>query len=406
VRLGQVVTNLCDNAIKFTDAGSVGLRVSVAGGPEAPLKAPDQIRVRFEVTDSGIGIDASARGSLLDPFTQADASTTRRFGGTGLGLAISRQLVDLMGGTFDFRSRVGEGSTFWFEVALPSVVAPLVSSDTTPEAGPDGSARAPASPDHRPRVLVVEDSKVNQLVTLGLLEQLGYDVDLAINGLEAVEAAASGRYDAILMDCLMPVMDGYEATARIRALPGAAHSTPIVALTASAMSDDRTRCLEAGMDDYVSKPLDPPALAAALARCRATRPRLTPIGPPATPASLAHGGAPGSDAVLDRAVLGRLQELGESFFRELIGLFLDDVPRRLVGIVEALEAGDATGAGRFAHSVKGSAANLGAGRLADLCAELEAMGDAGTLPGASGLFNGIQAEYRRVADALNAELHP
>ena len=271
-------------------------------------------------------------------------------------------------------------------------------------------SQAPDGHDGRPKVLVVEDSDVNQLVAQGMLEQLGYDVDLAVNGLEAVEAAGSGRYDAILMDCLMPVMDGYEATARIRSLPGAARSTTIVALTASAMTDDRVRCLEAGMDDYVSKPLDPAALAAALTRCRAVHPRLTPIVPPAR---LPQGGSPvlsGSDAVLDQAMLGRLRELGapgdSSFFREILGLFLADAPRRMAGLGDALEAGHAAEAGRLAHSLKGSAANLGARRLAELCADLEAMGERGTLAGANGLFGAIQAEYRRVAEALTAELQP
>ena len=394
VRLGQVVTNLCDNAVKFTDAGLVTLKVNAT-----------PVGVRFEVTDTGIGIEAGAGANLLDPFTQADASTTRRFGGTGLGLAICRQLVGLMGGTFDFTSRVGEGSSFWFEVPLVAVPVP-----TEPPELPEvaGTSRPARNREGRPKVLVVEDSEVNQLVALGMLENFGYEVDLAVNGLEAVRAVMSDRYDVILMDCLMPVMDGYEATARIRSLGGPERATPIVALTASAMTDDRSRCIDAGMDDYVSKPLDPAALAAALARCRSAGPKVKPIVAEGQAlAALPRRGA-GRDGVLDQAMLDRLRDLGEpgdtTFFREIVKLFLDDAPRRLSGLGDAIGTGEAAEAGRFAHSIKGSAANLGASGLVGLCRDLESALASGSVAGAGELFAAIRAEYGRVADALSAEL--
>ncbi|MGH9265904.1 MAG: PAS domain S-box protein [Acidimicrobiales bacterium] len=249
LRLRQILVNLASNAVKFTDAGQVTL--AVAGGGDG--------RLRFSVADTGIGIDESVRDKLLDPFSQADSSTTRRFGGTGLGLAICAQLAELMGGTLDFESRVGEGSTFWFDIPLPAV------------AHVDEPAPLPAAPvqDAPPaaRVLLADDAHINRLVGVALLERLGYLVDVVVNGAEAVEAVQRGHYDAVLMDCLMPVMDGYEATDRIRRLQGDVRRTPIIALTASAMVGDREKCLAAGMDDYLSKPLDQAALAGVLARC-------------------------------------------------------------------------------------------------------------------------------------------
>jgi len=257
VRLRQILTNLVDNAIKFTDKGGVVLRVGI-GQPGW---------VRFEVVDTGIGIDPSARDRVLGAFLQADDSTTRRFGGTGLGLAICRQLVALMGGDLDYQSQPGMGSTFWFQVSLPSAERVPIAGSVTAEpesAAPETPAPVDAS------VLLVEDAPVNQLLARVMLEKLGYRVDLAENGAEAIEAVQSKQYDVILMDCLMPVLDGFETTARIRSLDGPAGRTPIVALTASAMADDRERCLLAGMDDYLPKPIHPAALAAALARCLAS----------------------------------------------------------------------------------------------------------------------------------------
>jgi len=248
-RLRQILTNLAANAIKFTDVGHVGVDVSVG----------DRGQLRFEVTDTGIGIDQSA-AQLLDPFAQADASTTRRFGGTGLGLAICRQLVELMGGTVDYRSELGQGSTFWFELCLPPGTAP---ADQTEAAGALGwkPGRAPVPQVLAAgRVLLVDDSEVNQVITKTMLERMGYEVDVSCNGTDAVLAANAESYDAILMDCLMPEMDGYEATARIRQLEGSTRHTTIVALTASALNGDRQKCLAAGMDDYISKPLRPSVL--------------------------------------------------------------------------------------------------------------------------------------------------
>jgi len=252
LRLRQVLLNLASNAVKFTDRGSVTIAVAALGDG----------RLRFSVADTGIGIDPSSRQTLLDPFSQADSSTTRRFGGTGLGLAICAQLVELMGGTLDFDSVVGEGSTFRFDIPLPAA-AP----STRPATAPAPEAPAPEDVPLGARVLLADDTHISRLVGVALLERLGYAVDVVANGAEAVDAVRHNRYDAVLMDCLMPVMDGYEATDHIRRLENDARHTPIIALTASALAGDRERCLAAGMDDYLAKPLDQSALAGVLSRC-------------------------------------------------------------------------------------------------------------------------------------------
>jgi PAS domain S-box-containing protein len=262
LRLRQVLLNLASNAVKFTDTGAVRVAVS---------RLHDG-RLRFSVSDSGIGIDTGVRHLLLDPFSQADTSTTRRFGGTGLGLAICAQLVDLMGGTLDFQSEVGVGSTFWFDVPLRAARPAETPSVPSPAPVP-AFGEPPREVGDIPlgtRVLLADDAAINRLVGVAMLERLGCSVDVAANGVEAVEAVQKERYDVVLMDCLMPVMDGYEATARIRGLASDTSRIPIIALTASAMVGDREKCLAAGMDDYLAKPINQAALAGVLARCCAT----------------------------------------------------------------------------------------------------------------------------------------
>ena len=260
-RLRQIITNLVGNAIKFTDAGRVDVRVT----------ATTAGRVRFETTDTGVGIDASAGRWLLDPFSQADGSATRRFGGTGLGLAICNQLVELMGGILDYHSQPGKGSTFWFEVALVSG-APPQAGQNVPVALDAATAGQPADSDPKTlhagnRILLVDDSEMNQLLVTALVEQWGYELDVSPNGAHALDALRTTRYDLILMDCFMPVMDGYETTAHIRRDEDPARPIPIIALSALATPGNREKCLAAGMDDYVSQPLHPAALKEALARC-------------------------------------------------------------------------------------------------------------------------------------------
>ena len=251
LRLGQILTNLLGNAVKFTERGSVALRArQVAETPEA-------VRIRFEVADTGIGIDAEAQRRLFQPFEQADNSMTRRYGGTGLGLAICRRLVELMGGEIGVESAPKQGSTFWFVVPLkklaPSAVAPAPSS-----ASISTEQRLQAQYTGT-RVLIAEDEPVNQEVARCLLDDVGLVADVAADGRQALELARQNPYALILMDMQMPHMNGVDATLAIRALPAHAQ-TPILAMTANAFDEDRQVCLDAGMNDHIAKPVDPQRL--------------------------------------------------------------------------------------------------------------------------------------------------
>ena len=255
-RLRQILTNLVANAVKFTERGIVAISASLGRSPVTNGRAAGSQRVYFEVLDTGIGIAPEVRGRLFQAFSQADGSTTRRYGGTGLGLAISKQLVELMDGQIGVTSEPGEGSTFWFTAHLPkSDVPPEWSDATRPPrtATPRITAIRRAGPS--PRVLVAEDNPVNQRVAVRLLEHLGIRADVVSDGNEVLESLRRQSYALVLMDCQMPELDGFEATARIRAGETANGHIPIIAMTASAMQGDRERCLAAGMDDYVSKPV-------------------------------------------------------------------------------------------------------------------------------------------------------
>lgn len=282
-RVRQVLMNLVSNAVKFTPRGSVTLRILVEGeGLER--------KILFEVEDTGIGISQEKIGQLFRPFTQADASTTRRFGGTGLGLTISKRLVEIMGGEIGVRSKEGKGSVFHFHLPLrdqsveapesvrnqplePNVVssppslgtvisraqstAPPLAQSIPPPPGLEPSELAP--------VLVVDDNAINRKFASKVLEKLGYCCETAVDGHQAVLRLKNHEYSAVLMDCMMPEMDGYEATAEIRKIEKMLGThTPIIALTANAMSGDRERALDAGMDDYLAKPVKPAELKKAL----------------------------------------------------------------------------------------------------------------------------------------------
>ena len=261
-RVRQVLTNLIGNAIKFTQTGEIVVRVILA---EA---VGTDVLIRFEVSDTGDGIAADKLETVFQPFVQADTSTSRKYGGTGLGLAISSQLVTLMGGDSGVSSQLGEGSTFWFTIRV--AINPRQSQVARPElAREPRQVTAPAGELHTGRLLLAEDNLINQKVAVAMLSGAGYTVDTVLNGAAAVQAVSVQSYDTILMDCQMPEMNGYEATAAIRAYEGPTQHTPIIAMTAGARAEDRATCLAQGMDGYLSKPVNKDALLALVARSTA-----------------------------------------------------------------------------------------------------------------------------------------
>ena len=526
-RLRQILTNLLSNAFKFTRKGEVVVEVALEGQNDHAAQ------LCFSVRDTGIGIAPDDQARLFKSFSQVDGSTTRKYGGTGLGLAISKQLVEMMSGSINVDSVLGEGSTFSFTVWLKQAetqrprrqhpaltyarvlivddnetnrtilerqtiawgmiptlahdgyealrclreslkedrpfdlvildymmpgmdgheLARTIKSDSTlveiplvmltsysqhdrqalrqelglaatltkpvrqaqlfdllvgvldhaaqpsqpllsaPSMG-DGSAPMPAS--RAGRILVVEDNVVNQKVVERLLTKLGYACDVANNGREALDAVEKAAYALILMDVQMPEMDGFEATAALRAREDGGPRLPIVAMTANAMEGERQRCLEQGMDEYISKPFKQHELLAVLER-------LIVAMPPDVTLSPASGD--GDSRILgeiDPAVIDSLRGLvtEEGQFREMIDLFLDDTPLRLQALHSALEASNAHALERAAHQLKGSCGSFGALRMVRLCMDLEALARAGNLDEAAAPMRDLEAEFERVRTAL------
>jgi len=528
VRLRQILSNLMVNAIKFTERGGIQVHVRRMGETNA------QHLLRFEVRDTGIGIDADQQERLFSAFTQADASTTRLYGGTGLGLAICKRIIDLMHGRIGLDSVPGKGSTFWFEIPLLKVIgdlrAPahgaqprvlLVSTDarlrqrlelvlpnwgldirsvdtvqealdllrgagtpqhwhavigdlpslrlgvaalqraggdhrlvwlhgdaplpaelhasprvvsrqapdaalraalsepvtTTPAAAPLPSAAAapmpsaPASPESGARlagarVLLVEDNPVNLLVAQKLLAVLGCEVDTAINGQLALDRLHAAPYQAVLMDCQMPVLDGYATTRRWREHEAAAGAVrlPIIAMTANAMAGDRQRCLDAGMDDYLSKPISREGLQACLLRwCRPMQDAGIE-SPPATPAALEEAPASAAQAtalpVLDREVLDELRGIAGAETATIIDVFLDDATPLVRQLQEAAVTPDLDQLRELAHSLKSASANVGALALSAAARRVELAARAGRLERPAVMVALIIAEFARARLAL------
>jgi two-component system sensor histidine kinase/response regulator len=536
-RLRQVLTNLVGNAVKFTERGSVMVRVMCAE------RSPQAALLRVEVQDTGIGIAPEAQARIFDAFAQGDESTTRRYGGTGLGLAIVRQLVELMGGCVGLRSVPGEGSTFSFTVRLavrqwsaPDRARELLGglralvvdqsaagretrlsqlrawglhADSAPEpwvalgalreaaargqpyalvivdgrtAGSDALAfsrdvrqqgagarlvlltnaaqppsgeahsagfdvclakplqmsrlrealveaiRSPAVVDAAQRptpaspgrsgtlggyVLVAEDNEVNQMVARTMLESLGCRVDIARNGAEAAQAVERQRYDLVLMDCQMPEVDGFEATARIRARE-AGYATavriPIIALTAHSMQGDREQCLAAGMDDYLSKPFTMQQLQGVLRRwLPPERPELLRAQPARVDAPPAKAAGRANGMLDDKALdaIRALQRPGSpNLLQTVVGTYLREAPRLIDNMARAARTGDATALRSAAHSLKSSSATVGALQLSSYCRDIEVRASSDELEGVEREVAAAEEEFQGVCRLLVAEIGP
>lgn len=536
-RLRQVLTNLVGNAIKFTEHDEVLVQVSCLE------QKGKEVLLRFEVSDTGIGIPFDVQQQLFEAFTQADASTTRKYGSTGLGLAISHRLVELMGGTIGVNSAPGEGSKFWFtsqvrigtnrpdeidsheaqalcgvrvlcvddhetnrqifkmqlrawgmevdcaedgptaltflqeaqregrpyELALLDYCMPgmdglslaraiktisslfpiqivVISSIGMHEAqelqealGPIKYLTKPVRQSQlyaclvralvateppaalqrhaesslvtqpttvRARVLLAEDNVINQKVAVRMLEKLGCRVDVVANGQEAVAAVAIGGYHLCFMDCQMPEMDGLEATRTIRAQEGQTEvHLPIIAMTANAMPGDRARCLEAGMDDYLSKPVRETDLAAMLEHWEPQQPRTAAAGSGAIGQATPHDPAPSAPA-LDHEIVSTLMAMGDAedptFFRDVIEAFFADTTELMATLQRAITAEEIDTVGRMAHTLKGSSTNVGAVGMAALCHELQSVGSAANLVDAVQCLTKLKTEFDRVRRELAA----
>jgi two-component system sensor histidine kinase/response regulator len=374
LRIGQILLNYLSNAVKFTERGRITLKVSLDGETASGLS------VRFAVIDTGIGIPAEQQARIFDAFEQADSTTTRRFGGTGLGLAIASRLAALMGGESGLSSAPGQGSTFWFTARLRRGSA--TDQDSSPPLLPDEAERILASRHRQARILVAEDNTVNQEVALDLLQSVGLEVDLAADGEQAVRMFADRDYDLILMDMQMPVMDGLAATRLIRQ-SARGGTLPILAMTANAFGEDRRRCLAAGMNDHIAKPVDPSNLYATLIKWLSLAGHSAPAMPEAPPAPLppplpappddgeaafmlALAAIPGLDAATGlRAVRGRTAS-----FRRLLGTFVAQHGSDDEAIATALGEQRPVDAAHLAHALKGAAGTLGLTAIHAAAAEL------------------------------------
>jgi len=382
-RLRQVLLNFSDNALKFTEAGRVSIMVRLITNED------DVSTLRFEVTDTGVGMTPEQRSRLFRAFTQADASISRRFGGTGLGLAICKQLVELMGGRVGAISAPNRGTRMWMEIPFHHGAA-VAEANPIAEAAPTPREVGARSV----RVLLAEDNPTNAFVLKAMLNDTGYQLDIVGNGLEAIEAVGTRPYDVVLMDVSMPEMDGLEATREIRNLPSASAGVPIVAMTALAMAGDRERCIAAGMNDYLPKPIDKPALLRALATWSglerltgtartedepAPGPPTDPLPAPSEPAAPAAA-TPHEETVeaavaireedddrepvVDHRVLDQLaEETGKETMPMLVEVFVADCRARIGRIRDAVAAEDREALQREAHSLVSSAATFGAMRL-------------------------------------------
>jgi signal transduction histidine kinase/DNA-binding NarL/FixJ family response regulator len=386
LRLRQILANLLSNAIKFTERGEINLRLQT--------RASDAEMLSFSllVSDTGIGISVAARNIIFNHFSQADRSTSRKYGGTGLGLTISQQLTRLMGGKISVESDPGFGSTFSVDLRLPRTQPVSRQSAVT------------AKHQFTGKVLLVEDQEVNQILAEVLLKMLGLKAYIVSSGREAVELMRTQHFDLVLMDCQMPEMDGYAATKAIRGIEesSGATRTPIVALTANATGDDCEKCLAAGMDDYLSKPYSRQQLATVLSPWLAHHPNVaadTEAEVKAPVVSLAP-----SDPAINLSVIDRARSIapatGQTLVNRLIEAYLNSAPKQLLQLDQALAVMDALKLSQTAHALKSSSLNVGAENLGALLQKIEAFGHVGDISACRPIMDAIPIEFERVRLAL------
>ncbi len=354
-RLRQILNNLVSNAIKFTGAGSVKVEVTRVGSGTD--------RIKFEISDTGIGISEEQLPALFQPFTQGDVSTTRRFGGTGLGLAISRELAEMMNGEIGVESEIGRGSRFWFTVSLTPAIEPE----------PIESIHISESPADRFHVLLAEDHPISAEIIKRMLEQSGCRVSVAANGRNAAEIAGNYRFDLILMDCQMPEIDGYEATGLIRNSSGPNRSAKIIALSAHAEEIERSKCLLAGLDDFLCKPLTRESLA----RMFEThfKDSFTILNLDLSPNLIHHFLAKHVTPEVSENFLS-IEARGEKdFVREILGTYFEYSEAELGRLESDLRNRDLVKLNRRAHALKGSSANVGLESIRRICGEIELADD-------------------------------
>ena len=387
-RLRQILSNLVDNAIKFTERGGVVLKI------EKDSQSEQDVCLHFSVSDSGIGIPREKQQLIFEAFAQADNSTTRKYGGTGLGLSISSRLVQLMSGKIWVESEANRGSTFHFTARFG-----LRNQSANRMSLRGGGSHSPALIAGRPhrkerqelQILLVEDNTINQILAQRLVRKKGHNIVVANNGREALAALETGRFDLILMDIQMPEMSGLEAAAAIRLKEKTTgEHIPIIATTASVMREDRESCFEAGMDAYISKPIEREVLFE-------TIDKLTGYSPEA---KLGDAGARTSDPVFDAAAVLDSLEGDSELLREIAAIFLAQAPKHMEKIREAVSTADPKVLERAAHALKGAAANLLAQGVVEAASKLEDIGRAGSIAESDEALVSLEAELWKLQVAL------
>jgi len=392
-RLRQVILNLLSNAIKFTAEGKVEVHVILEE------EIDDWLRLRFKITDTGIGISKDKQKNVFSPFTQADSSVTRKYGGTGLGLTISKQLAELMGGAIGVESEEWKGSTFWFTAIFEKQHG--VGTSDRQDAGREIQFNSSAMHKKNVRILLAEDNYTNQIVAVEMLKKIGYyGVDITANGYESLTALRSIPYDLVLMDCHMPELDGFEATRQIRSTQSGVlnHNIPVIAMTALAMRGDRDQALEAGMDDYLIKPVEIQDLSKMLEKWLSktvinTAEEYNGNNIDDKPDLPGNENGETSARIFNReAFVARLMG-DENLAGKISRAFLGDMPIQMEKLGSAINASDCIAASRQAHKIRGASANVGGETMRDIAAAMEIAGASCDLESLKALFPELQGQY-------------